>query len=135
MSHGESGYAAHEAGSSAVPSVPARANRSAFAEPWEAQAFALVLCLSSRGCYSWTEWSAALSAALKMTEGSQAANDGSTFYHCWLAALENLLLAKGIVDSETLTLRKAEWVEAFNATPHGRPVELSRPARLPQRDA
>ncbi len=130
MSHSESGHASHEGRLSAAPSSPAGASEPAFAEPWEAQAFALALSLSSRGCYSWTEWSDALGRALKTTGGRDAAGHGSDYYRGWLEALENLLQAKGVVDSHALALRKAEWVEAFNTTPHGHPVELPRPARL-----
>jgi len=32
-----------------------------FAEPWQAQAFALALQLHEQGAFTWTEWAAALS--------------------------------------------------------------------------
>ena len=35
-----------------------------FAEPWQAQAFALAVRLSEQGHFTWKEWAAALSAEL-----------------------------------------------------------------------
>jgi len=45
-------------------------------------------------------------------------DDGSRYYHHWLAALE------GLVNSAALATRKAPWTEAYRRTPHGKPVEL-----------
>ncbi len=36
-----------------------------FAEPWEAQAFALAVKLSEQGHFTWTEWAATLAEQLK----------------------------------------------------------------------
>jgi nitrile hydratase accessory protein len=46
-----------------------------FREPWEAQAFALVLSLHERGVFSWTEWATALGDEIK---NAQAAGDPDT---------------------------------------------------------
>ena len=35
-----------------------------FREPWEAQAFALVLAMHQRGLFTWLEWTQALSAPI-----------------------------------------------------------------------
>jgi hypothetical protein len=43
----------------------------------------------------------------------------------WLAALE-LVAAKGLVGSDELARRKADWDAAARATPHGQPIELGR---------
>jgi nitrile hydratase accessory protein len=64
-----------------------------FAEPWQAQAFALVVALHRRGVFTWSDWAAALSAEL-----SRATPDGSDYYHCWLDALEGLLADRGLAD-------------------------------------
>jgi len=53
-------------------------------------------------------------------------DDGSSYYNCWLAALETILVEKGIAESEALALREAEWIRAHEATPHGRLVNYSR---------
>ncbi len=63
-----------------------------FAEPWQAQAFALTVGLHERGLFSWGEWAAALSAEVHRPD---AAPDSHDYYAHWLAALEKLLAAKG----------------------------------------
>ncbi len=95
-----------------------------FAEPWEAQAFALAVALSERGYFTWKEWSAALAAELRAAAGRGEPDDGSRYYHHWLAALERLVTAKGLTDPRTLLARKEAWADAYRRTPHGTPVEL-----------
>ena len=70
-----------------------------FAEPWEAQAFALVLRLSEQGLFQWSEWTAALAAQISQARESGDQDLGDTYYHYWLAALEKLLLEKSVLDS------------------------------------
>jgi len=68
-----------------------------FAEPWQAQAFALAVNLSEAGWFTWPEWA---------------------------AALGKLVAAKGLAEPAALLARKEEWAEAYRSTPHGKPVEL-----------
>jgi len=96
-----------------------------FAEPWEAQAFALVLRLSEQGLFRWSEWTAALAAQISQARDSGDQDLGDTYYHYWLAALEKLLLEKSVLDSETVESRVEEWRRAYLHTPHGQPIELS----------
>ena len=95
-----------------------------FAEPWEAQAFALAVELSRQGYFTWTEWSAALAAELKAAAERGEADDGSRYYHHWLAALERLATSKGLTDRHALLARKEAWAAAYRRTPHGKPIEL-----------
>jgi hypothetical protein len=53
-------------------------------------------------------------------------DDGSRYYHYWLAALERLVTAKGLTDAAALQARKEAWADAYRHTPHGKPVELSK---------
>jgi nitrile hydratase accessory protein len=91
-----------------------------FAEPWQAQAFALAVQLSEAGYFTWTEWSETLGAELR----AGGEDDGTRYYESWLRALERLSLAKGLTDTATLDTRIAAWADAYRRTPHGRPVEL-----------
>ena len=103
-----------------------------FAEPWEAQAFALAVKLSDQGYFTWKEWSAALADELRAAAGRGEPDDGSRYYHAWLAALERLVTAKGLADRPALLERKEAWADAYRHTPHGKPVELKssdRPER------
>jgi nitrile hydratase accessory protein len=95
-----------------------------FAEPWEAQAFALAVKLSEQGHFTWAEWAAALAHELKTAENRGEPDDGSRYYHHWLAALERLVTEKGLTDPTALLQRKEAWADAYWHTPHGKPVEL-----------
>lgn len=95
-----------------------------FSEPWQAQAFALAVRLSAQGHFTWTEWSAALADELKASAARGEPDDGSHYYHCWLTALEHLVAAKGLSDPAALLARKEAWADAYQRTPHGKPVEL-----------
>jgi len=96
-----------------------------FAEPWQAQAFALAVQLSADGAFTWAEWAQALSAELVR----DPTDDGSRYYEHWVAALEALTAGRGLVAATAMAARKADWAEAYRHTPHGRPVELSPGAR------
>ena len=96
-----------------------------FAEPWQAQAFALAVRLSEQGYFTWKEWAAALADELKAAADRGEPDDGSRYYQHWLAALERLVMAKGLTDSGALLERKEAWADAYRHTPHGKPVELS----------
>jgi nitrile hydratase accessory protein len=89
-----------------------------FAEPWQAQAFALAVKLSEQGYFTWKEWSAALAEELKTATPHE-------YYESWLAALEHLTTAKGLTDWAALLDRKEAWAEAYRRTPHGKPIELA----------
>jgi nitrile hydratase accessory protein len=103
---------------------PPEADGVVFAAPWEAEAFALALTLSSQRLYSWREWTEVLAGEIARGEGADKTPNGAGYYLHWLAALERIAIAKGIVDEKALDIRKRQWNEAFGSTPHGQPVEL-----------
>jgi nitrile hydratase accessory protein len=108
----------------ALPQLPRDAGGPVFAEPWQAQAFALAVKLSEQGYFSWKEWAAALAEELKSAADRGEPDDGSRYYEHWLAALERLVTAKGISGSAAMLARKEAWANAYRHTPHGKPVEL-----------
>ncbi len=93
----------------------------AFAEPWQAQAFAMTVSLHEAGLFSWGEWAEALSAEVKRPD---AAADGHDYYELWLAALEKLLAVKGAALPADVDAFAAAWQRAAHATPHGKPILL-----------
>ena len=120
------------AGVGALPSpLPCDAAGPVFTEPWQAQAFALVVALHQRGVFTWSEWAAALSAEIKEHAPNHEAgdhgttDDGSHYYEHWLEALEHLLIAKGQTSHAAVDDLAASWARAAEATPHGRPIELA----------
>jgi nitrile hydratase accessory protein len=108
----------------ALPRLPRDEQGPVFAEPWQAQAFALAVKLSELGHFTWSEWAAVLAAELKADAARGEADDGSRYYHCWLAALEHLVVSKSLSSREALSEQKEAWAEAYRHTPHGMPVEL-----------
>jgi nitrile hydratase accessory protein len=95
-----------------------------FAEPWQAQAFAMAVHLHARGLFTWPEWAAALADQIKRAQAGGDPDTGETYYLHWLAALERLAAEKGATSSVELSERKAAWDRAAKATPHGQPIVL-----------
>ena len=109
----------------ALPALPRDAGGPVFAEPWQAQAFALAVKLSEQGHFTWKEWAAALAEELKAAADRGEPDDGSRYYEHWLAVLERLVASKGLCGPAAMLARKEAWAEAYRHTPHGKPVELS----------
>jgi len=109
----------------ALPQLPRDEGGPVFAEPWQAQAFALAVKLSELGYFTWKEWAAALGQELKSAADRGEADDGSRYYEYWLAALERLVTAKRLSDPAAMLARKEAWANAYRHTPHGKPVELA----------
>ena len=110
----------------ALPPLPRDEEGPVFAAPWQAQAFALAVKLSEQGRFTWKEWAAALADELKAAADRGEPDDGSRYYHHWVAALERLVTGKGLTDSPALRDRKEAWAEAYRHTPHGQPVVLRK---------
>ena len=102
-----------------LPSLPKDADGPVFAEPWEAQAFAMTVKLHEQGHFSWSEWAEMLGQEIKRAPDAP-------YYECWLAALERLVEAKGLLGNPERLKRIEDWDRAARATPHGQPIELSR---------
>jgi nitrile hydratase accessory protein len=108
----------------ALPGLPRDAEGPVFAEPWQAQAFAMALKLHEAGAFGWAEWAAALSQEL----ARDPADEGSRYYEHWVAALERLVAGRALVAPEELLARKFAWKDAYLHTPHGQPVALPQSA-------
>jgi nitrile hydratase accessory protein len=100
----------------------------AFREPWEAQAFAMAVRLHEAGHFTWTEWATTLADEIQRNQRAGDPDLGDTYYRHWLAALERLVAAKGLVSPDELAHRKDQWAEAARTTPHGSPIELPKPS-------
>jgi nitrile hydratase accessory protein len=119
-------YGASSASFAACEGLPRGAEGPVFHAQWEAQAFALAIALHERGCFTWPEWTAALAAEIGAARDRREPDDGSRYYEFWLAALEKLALAKGLVGEAERLARRDAWERAARATPHGKPIELPR---------
>lgn len=105
----------------APPGVSADLDGPTFHEPWQAQAFALVVRLAESGAFTWREWDAALAGEIAAAGPDEGAE---RYYEHWLAALEKLADAKGLTDAPERHARRDAWDRAARATPHGDAVLL-----------
>src|SRR6266542_1346804 len=108
----------------ALPDLPQDAEGPVFREPWEAQAFAMTLALHERGLFTWPQWAATLAEEIKRAQAAGDPDTGETYYRHWLAALERIVAAKGVADSEILARYRNAWDRAAERTPHGTPIAL-----------
>jgi len=107
-----------------LPALPRDGDGPVFAEAWQAQAFAMAVELSRLGCFTWSEWAAALATEIKTAQAKGDPDLGDTYYHHWLAALEKLVAAKGLLGAAELAARKQDWAHAVEHTAFGKPIEL-----------
>ena len=89
-----------------IPGFRAGDEGPAFREPWEVQAFAMVVKLHGDGRFTWPEWVQALSAEIA------AGDPGASYYQHWLAALEAIVAAKRLADPAEIAARKAALAAA-----------------------
>lgn len=95
-----------------------------FAEPWQARAFALTVSLHRAGVFDWPEWTETLGAALAKAGGQGDPHSDAGYYDCWLSALEQMLVARGVAETGLLDDLRQAWDRAARATPHGQPIVL-----------
>ena len=107
-----------------LPGIPRDQDGPVFAEPWEAEAFALTVKLHEAGHFGWDEWASALSDEIARAQQAGDPDIGDTYYSHWLAALERLCAEKGLSSRGDMAGRKEAWRDAYLATPHGQPVAL-----------
>jgi nitrile hydratase accessory protein len=112
-----------------LPGLPCDAQGPVFAEPWQAQAFALTLRLHERGVFAWPDWARYLSEAIRDAQADGDPDLGDTYYVHWVTALERLLRDQGIAAPLALAGLRQAWRTAAEATPHGQPVRLNAAAR------
>lgn len=113
----------------AIPGLNAGTDAPVFAEPWQAEVFAMVVALHAAGMFTWSEWAAALSSRLAASADVEA--DGSGYYAAWTGALEDLLAAKGVAEGAEVDAMTAAWHRAAEATPHGQPIQLENDPQHP----
>lgn len=122
MQHAGSG--AVRAALADVPGIPCEGEAPVFAEPWQAQAFAMALTLQQRGVFAWKDWARLLGEEIDKARAAGDPDDGSTYYRHWMATLERIVAQKGIATPETLGRYVQAWDHAADRTPHGQPIEL-----------
>ena len=110
-----------------LPGLPKDEDGPVFAEPWQAQAFAMAVRLHQLGHFTWDAWATELSRHIE----AAGPHDRTEYYEHWLATLESIVTSRGLTSSDELSARRDAWQAAADRTPHGQPIELNRssPAR------
>ena len=109
-----------------IPGLVTQDNEPVFAEPWQAQAFAMTVKLHENGLFTWVEWADALSTEIAAAGPDDRAEN---YYLRWLAALEKITQQKGALSETERRERKDAWDRAAKATPHGSPIKLGAETR------
>jgi nitrile hydratase accessory protein len=107
-----------------IPGIPRDRDGPVFREPWEAQAFAIVVALHEQRLFTWSEWGTELGAEIKRAQAAGDPDTGETYYRHWLAALERIVASKRVADGAALARYRDAWARAAARTPHGTPIEL-----------
>jgi nitrile hydratase accessory protein len=68
-----------------------------FTAPWEARAFGLAVALNEAGLYPWSDFSHGLAQEIARDEAQPGDVPQSSYYERWLATLESLVVANGLV--------------------------------------
>ncbi len=89
-----------------LPLMPRDGDGPVFAEPWQAQAFAVVVELIESEKITRTEWADRLGAVLKSAEEDGQYDAGTRYYDHWLAALEELIVEKDLAEWQDLANEK-----------------------------
>jgi nitrile hydratase accessory protein len=86
--------------------APPRANGElVFAEPWESRAFGMAVTLHEAGAFTWPRFQAALIARISAWENAPDQDRPWSYYHHWLAALEDVLHEQGTVSRDEVATR------------------------------
>ncbi len=109
-----------------LPFQPRDSEGPVFKEPWEAQAFSLVIALHERGLFSWQEWAAVLSQEILAAQQRGDPDIGNSYYQHWLKALEKISELKGLAKFSEMKDRKQQWRSAYANTAHGMPIRLAK---------
>ncbi len=86
--------------------LPRKNGELVFEEAWQGRLFGLTVAMSHGARFEWRDFQRELIAEIAHAERHR---DGSTYYERWLAALERLLTAKGLVRRNEFERRLAEF--------------------------
>lgn len=102
-----------------LPLLPRDEKGPVFAEPWQAQAFAVVVELIESGALTQKEWAGRLGAVLREAEERGEFDTGKRYYEHWLTALERLAVDKKLTGWKDLSKER----ETIRAEDHHRREE------------
>jgi len=81
--------------------LPRKNGELVFQAPWQGRAFGLAVVLNEKGAYRWN--------AFRSRLVEQIAGGSPDYYESWLAALESVVLDRGLITRDDLARRAAEY--------------------------
>jgi nitrile hydratase accessory protein len=91
------------------PVAPPRKNGElVFNAPWEGRAFGMALAVRGRAPFGWGELREGLEQRIAAAGPD---DDGSRYYEYWVAALEDVLEARRLIDRAELEQRTREYLD------------------------
>lgn len=90
-----------------------------FAEPWQAQVFAMVEAMKAAGTLDGAAWAQRLGAELAAHQ-----HGPEDYWPCYLRAFETMLEEIGQAKAGEVEALTRSWHRAARATPHGTPITL-----------
>lgn len=117
-----------------IPGITRDGEEPHFFAPWQAKVFGLTVGLAGAGVFTWAEWVAVFSTHIaadpeenagqgtQMPGADDPAPHTEVYYRHWLAALEDILAAKGLARADQVQELSEGWQRAARATPHGQPI-------------
>jgi nitrile hydratase accessory protein len=100
----------HVADMEGTTALPRQSGELVFQDPWEGCVFATAVALCERGLYPWSEFRDRLIVEIAAAERPELPPESRpTYYECWLAAFEALLIEKGVLMKAKIDAR-AGWL-------------------------
>ncbi|MEM6520614.1 MAG: nitrile hydratase accessory protein [Cyanobacteria bacterium P01_D01_bin.71] len=88
-----------------------------FDRDWEKMAFGVAIALSKQGYFEWEDFRQTLIATIAEWEATHDLDDPEwDYYQCWVAALEKLVIATGVVDAEEWQTLVAQLLDCKGTT-------------------
>lgn len=110
----------HVADMEGTTALPRQSGELIFQDPWEGSVFAMAVALCEQGLYQWSEFRDHLITEITAAERPEISPESRpTYYECWLAALEALLLERGILTKAKIDTRAA-WLARAASPSHSR---------------
>lgn len=102
-----------------------------FDEPWQAEALATTVHLGQQGLFSWKEWVDIFLREIAAEPQREDESVNNAYFRQWLAALEKMLVSKGVTSATAMSETAEHWRRSYLNTEHGKPVQFSRAWREP----
>ncbi len=113
---------------------PRRNGELQFAAPWQSRAFGLAVGLHRRGLFEWEEFRRRLIARIGAWDRAHAAAEPYEYYAHWLAALQDLLVARGLAEAGAIDALARDFAARPPEADHHHEHPHARAHRHPDHD-